>query len=127
MRTAALLTALFSTAAAVSLAAQAPAAPATAQVSLKEEKAGLLAQVTFPDSAARRVAVARVPGGAVVKAELEREKGLLIYSYDVKVPGAEGITEVAVDAHSGKVVSVEHESAAEEAKEAGAEGQKKAS
>ena len=48
---------------------------------------------------------------------LEREKGKLIWSFDISTPGAKDITEVGVDAITGEVVSVEHESAAHEAKE----------
>ena len=67
-------------------------------------------------------ALARVPGGTVHKGVLEEEDGKLIYSFEIKVPGKSGIEEVNVDAKSGKVVSVEHETdaqiAAEAAKEA---------
>jgi hypothetical protein len=44
-----------------------------------------------------------------VKAELEKEHGRVVYSFDLKVPSKPGIEEVQVDASSGKVVSVEHE------------------
>ncbi len=50
--------------------------------------------------------------------ELAREHGRLIYSFDVRVPGKSGISEVNVDARHGKVLDVHHESAAAEAKEA---------
>jgi hypothetical protein len=50
--------------------------------------------------------------------ELEREKGKLIYSYDIKVTRKSGIEEVSVDAMTGKVLSVEHETPAQERKEA---------
>ena len=109
----------------VALEAQAPPAAPTATVKLKEEKPGLLAKAKVTDAAARQAALARVPGGAIVKAEIEEEKGKLIYSYDVHVTGADGIQEVAVDARSGVVLSVEHESAAEEAKEEADDAKKK--
>jgi uncharacterized membrane protein YkoI len=79
-----------------------------------------LAKVSEAD--ARQKALARVQHGTVQAMELEREHGKLQYSYDVKVPGKSGITEVNVDAISGKVLAVKHESAATEAKEAAAEG-----
>ena len=70
------------------------------------------------ESAAAAAAHKRVPKGTIDGVELEREKGKLIYSYDIKVPGKSGIDEVNVDAVSGKVIGYSHESAAAEAKEA---------
>jgi len=69
------------------------------------------------DSAAK-LAIARVPSGAIEKAELEREKGSLIWSLDIRVPGQEGITEVNVNAVTGAVLPTEHENAAAERREA---------
>ena len=76
---------------------------------LVETSPGLLARVKITDEAARAVALAKVPGGRIVGAELEEEGGLLIYSYDVKVGNKEGVEEVHVNALTGQVVSVEHE------------------
>lgn len=67
---------------------------------------------------AERMALERVPGGTIKEGEIEREKGHLIWSFDVNVAGESGVQEVNVDAVSGKVLSVEHESAAAEEKEA---------
>ncbi len=67
---------------------------------------------------ARRTALAAVRGGAVEKFELEREGGKLIYSYDIKVAGKDGIEEVHIDAITGRMLSKDHESSADEAKEA---------
>ncbi len=96
--------------------AQATATPLV-EVKLKEERPGLLAQAKVTDAAARQAALAKVPGGSIVQAEIEMEKGTLIYSYDVRVMGKAGIEEVAVDARTGAILSVEHESAADEAAE----------
>lgn len=49
-------------------------------------------------------------------AELENEHGKLIYSFDIAT-SAKAITEVNVDALSGKIVAVQQESAAKEAAE----------
>jgi len=65
---------------------------------------------------ARTIALKQVSGGKISSAELEREKGKLIYSFDIKT-AASGITEVNVDAMNGKVVDVHKESAAKEAAE----------
>ena len=85
---------------------------------VKEEKAGMLKLAKVTASAATATALAKVPGGKVQSAEIEKEDGKLVYSFDIKVASKSGIEEVLVDAMSGAVVSVEHEGAADEAKEA---------
>lgn len=84
----------------------------------------LLKLVKVSEHAARLTAQTKVPRGRVEAVELEREAGHLQYSYDVKVPGQAGITEVNVDAMTGAVIGVHHESAADEANEAAAEVKK---
>ena len=61
---------------------------------------------------ARAAAIARkkVPNGVIESLELEREHGKLIYSFELKVKGKPGITEVNVDASTGRVGPLEHES-----------------
>lgn len=81
----------------------------------------LAAEAKVSETAAVSAAQRAVPKGSVVALELEREKGVLIYSIDLKVPGTEGVTEVEVDAANGKVIGTEHESSSEEAKEQAAE------
>jgi hypothetical protein len=66
---------------------------------------------------ARATALAQVPGGKVKSEELERERGKLIYSFDITVPGRSGVEEVNVNAVDGKVVGKKHESARSEARE----------
>jgi len=87
------------------LAAQQPAARAYKH----EVPAALLSQTKISEDSAKTVALARVPGSAVKALELEREHGLLIWSFDLTVAGKPGIEEVEVDALTGNVVSVEHE------------------
>jgi hypothetical protein len=70
---------------------------------------------------ARAIAAKEVPG-KIKEGELERENGQLIYSFDIAVK--EGIKEVQVDAITGKVLKVETETAADEAKEKSAERKK---
>ncbi len=70
------------------------------------------------------VAMARrtLPKAEIASAELEREGGKLIYSFDMKTPGKDGIDEINIDAMTGKQVGkVQHESGAAERKEAAAE------
>lgn len=67
---------------------------------------------------ARATALKEVPGGTVTAFELEREDGKLIWSYDIKIAGKEGIEEIAIDAITGKMVAHEHETPKDEKKEA---------
>lgn len=76
---------------------------------LEVEDSTLLVRAKVTDEAARAAALARVPGGRIVAAELEEEDGSFIFSYDVKVEGKKGIDEVWVDAVTGQVIKVEHE------------------
>lgn len=101
-------------------------ATAGAQESVKANLPDSLVKVAKVDEAtARQTAQKKVPKGTIEAVELEREKGHLQYSYDVKVPGKSGITEVNVDAMTGKVLGMATESAATEAKEAAEEAKPK--
>jgi len=84
---------------------QQPAAPAYK----REVPDSLMAKVKVSEDSARAIALRRVPGGTVQALELEREGGRLIYSWDIKVAGKPGITEVHVSAVSGRILAVEHE------------------
>lgn len=88
-----------------------PAVPAATQaaVPVTEAKAGLLKEAKVQPAEAQKTALAHVPNGTVTKAEIEREHTKLIYSYDLAVPGRSGLTEVHVDAMTGKILSTEHE------------------
>ena len=86
-------------------------------VTIKAEKPEYSSQAKITSQVAVDSALARVPGGQIREGELEREHGRLVYSFDVLVPHRKGVQEVQVDARSGKVVSVKHESPAAEAKE----------
>lgn len=95
------------------------AAPLAAQTSYRKEIPDSLAkQVKVAEAAAAATARARVPKGVIQGVELEKEKGKLIYSYDIKTAGKSGIDEVNVDAMSGKIIAFAHESPADEKKEA---------
>jgi uncharacterized membrane protein YkoI len=83
----------------------------------KEEKPGLAAKAKIACADAEKAARAKVPGGQVKSREIEEENGRLVYSFDLRVKGKSGIEEVQVDAATGEVVSVQHESPADEAKE----------
>ena len=90
-------------------------------VTMKEEKPGLLkrAKVTAADATA--TAQARVPKGKIVSAEIEEENGKLLFSFDIRTDGKKGIDEVNVDAVTGKVLNVHHETPRDESKERAAD------
>ncbi|MFL5615998.1 MAG: PepSY domain-containing protein [Gemmatimonadaceae bacterium] len=104
---------------------------ASAQEAKKSTKAAGVSQSALKNEAkisevdARKTALAEVPGGKVQSHELEREKGKLIYSYDIKIAGKPGVEEVNVDAVTGALVAHEHEDAKAEAKEKKAEAKAK--
>ncbi|MDP1861281.1 MAG: PepSY domain-containing protein [Gemmatimonadaceae bacterium] len=100
------------------LTSLATVAGAQATATMKEETPGLLAQAKISPEAARTTALARVKGGTIKEEEIEKEDGRLVYSFDVKVAGKSGIEEVLIDAVTGKIVSVDHENAKDEAAEA---------
>ena len=87
----------------------------------KESKAALESEAKITKTDAERMALARVPGGTIKEGELEKEKGHLIWSFDIATPGTSDITEVNIDAISGKVIAVDKESAEQEKKEAAKE------
>ena len=83
-------------------------------VSNEQAKMQKEAKVTMAH--AREIAMKKVPGGKIDSAELEREHGKLIYSFDIKT-ARPGVTEVQVNAIDGSIVSVKHETPAKEAAE----------
>jgi DNA-binding beta-propeller fold protein YncE len=76
----------------------------------RDVPAALLKNAKVSEDSARRIAQAQVPKGVLKALELEQEKGRLVYSLEFTVAGEQGIVEVNVDALSGAIVNVEHES-----------------
>jgi uncharacterized membrane protein YkoI len=70
------------------------------------------------ESAAAETAQKRVPKGKIKAVELENENKKLIYSFDIETAGKSGIDEVNIDAMTGKVIGVVHETPKMEKKEA---------
>lgn len=101
-------------------AGSATAAPAASKPRVHDSKpdAALASQAKVSMDAAKATALAKVPGGKIKSSELEREKGKLIYSFDIVTPGKSGIDEVNVDAIDGHVLSVVHEGPKAERREA---------
>ena len=89
------------------------------------KQAKLMAQAKVSRADAEKTALAKAPNGTIREGELEKEKGRLVWSFDITTPDTKDITEVNVDAVTGNVVSVESESAESEAKVAAGEKDKK--
>ena len=91
----------------------------------KESKAAkqakYMAEAKVTQADAQATAMAQAPNGTVKEAELEKEHGKLIWSFDIATPDSNDITEVNVDAMTGSIVSTEKEKAEDEAKEAKSE------
>src|SRR5215475_4239063 len=76
-----------------------------------EDQAKLQAQAKVSRADAEKIALAKAPNGTVKEGELEKEKGKVIWSFDITTPDSTEITEVNVDAITGDVVSVDKEKA----------------
>jgi uncharacterized membrane protein YkoI len=83
-----------------------------------EESQGMLKrQAKITEEQARSTALAKVINGMIQSSELEKEHGILIWSFDIATPKTQNITEVQVDAKTGKIVSTHIETPAKQAKE----------
>lgn len=81
-------------------------------------QATLLSQAKITQAAAQKIALAKVPMGKLHSSELENEHGKLVWSFDIAMPGSRNITEILVDARTGKIVHSEIETPRAQAKEA---------
>jgi len=82
-----------------------------------QKEAKLQAEAKVSRTEAEKIALVKVPGGTIKEGEIEKEKGKLIWSFDIATPGTPDITELQVDALSGQIVAIEKESPAQQAKE----------
>lgn len=92
-----------------------PAKAAETQVELK-------AQAKITQDQAAKIALAKIPNGKIQSAELERENGKLIWSFDISVLNSTNITEVWVDAETGKITSTQIETQKKQIQERKADG-----
>ena len=84
----------------------------------KESKANKLeARAKITKAEAQKIALDKVPGGTIKEGELEKEKGKLLWSFDIATPGTKDITEVQVDAMTGAVLDIAKETVADQEKE----------
>jgi len=91
----------------------------------QQSEAELLKQARVTKHQAKRIALARVKGGTIKSAELEKENGVLIWSFDVAQPGKKDVSEVWVDATTGKITKVDVETPITQKKEAAEDKAKK--
>ena len=83
----------------------------------KAAAAKLETQAKITKAEAQKIALDKVPGGTIKEGEIEKEKGKLIWSFDITTPNTKDITEVQVDAMTGAVIDVSKESVADQQKE----------
>jgi uncharacterized membrane protein YkoI len=83
----------------------------------KATAARLEAQAKITKAEAQKIALDKVPGGTIKEGEIEKEKGKVIWSFDIATPGTKDITEVNIDAMTGAVIDVSKETAADQEKE----------
>src|SRR5947209_225424 len=95
-----------------------------AAFAVEPSEAELMKQAKITKAEAERVALAKVSQGVVKSAEIENEKGHLVWSFDIAKPGTHDITEILVDAKTGKIISSQTESPRDQAKEAAADKKK---
>ena len=81
----------------------------------------LMKEAKVSKSQAEKTALGKVPHGVIKSEELEREHGKLVWSFDIATSGTKNITEVQVDAKTGKIVSILVETPKDQAKEAAAD------
>jgi uncharacterized membrane protein YkoI len=89
----------------------------------EESQAALKAEAKVTEQDARTAALAKVPNGTLQRSTLEKEHGRLVWSFDIAQSATKDITEVQVDAKTGKIASVKKETPAQEAREKRSEQQ----
>lgn len=87
-------------------------------VSAEPSQSALIKQAKITKGEAEHLALERVPHGSIKSAEIENEKGHLVWSFDISTPGTRDITEVLIDAKSGEMISQQTETPGDQAKEA---------
>jgi len=96
----------------------------------KDDQDALKAKAKISQEVATATALAAVPNGKIKSSEIESEDNKLVWSFDISTPKSKNITEIMVDAKTGKVISSKvetpkdqnAESAADKAEAAGKKG-----
>jgi len=63
---------------------------------------------------AEAIALRQVPGATIAAGALDKLKGRLVWSFDLSRPESRNLTEVVIDADTGKVLAVRLETPAEQ-------------
>src|SRR6202045_3367424 len=98
---------------------------AATTVRAQPSEAQLMKETKVTKSQAEKTALTKVPDGIIKSAELEKEHGKLVWSFDIAKPNTKNITEVQVDAKTGRIAAVAEETPKDQAEEARAERAKK--
>ena len=91
----------------------------------QQSETELLKQARITKHEAKKIALARVKRGAIKCVALEKENGVLIWSVDIAQPPKKDLTDVWVDATTGKITAVEVETPLTEKMEVAEEKAKK--
>ena len=83
----------------------------------QQSETDLLKQARVTKHEAKKIALAKVKRGAIKCVALEKENGVLIWSVDIAQPPQKDLTDVWVDATTGKITAVEVETPITEEKE----------
>ena len=73
----------------------------------EDESSPTAAEAKISQEQAQKIALAQVPGGKVEEAELEREHGKLVWSFDIATADSRHVMDVEIDAETGAVLEVE--------------------
>jgi hypothetical protein len=91
----------------------------------QESETELLKQAHVTKHQAKKIALAKVKRGAIKCVALEKENGVLIWSVDIAQPPKKDLTDVWVDATTGKITAIEVETPLTEKKEVAEQKAKK--
>ena len=92
-----------------------------AALATPDNEAALMKEAKVTKADAEKTALAKVPNGTIKSEELEKEHGKLVWSFDIATPASKDITEIQVDAISGKIARTETEKPKDQKAEAAAE------
>ncbi len=91
----------------------------------QQSETELLKQARVTKHEAKKIALAKVRRGAIKCVALEKENGVLIWSVDIAQPPKKDLTDVWVDATTGRITAIEVETPLTEKKEVAEQKAKK--
>jgi len=90
-------------------------------VSAKDDQNALKAKAKISQETATATALAAVPNGKIKSSEIENEDNKLVWSFDIATSKSKNITEIMVDAKTGRIVSNKVETPKDQKAEAAAD------